>query len=230
MSTELRTLNQDTINKLVLNGDMKDLTNAQKTEYYGYRCQQAGLDPAAKPFDILVLNGKTILYANASCTQQLTSIHKLSHQITAREVQEGIYCVFCRVTGADGRSTENMGAVPLDGLKGDLRSNAMMKATTKAIRRTVLAHVGLGMLDEDEVATIEEPPAEYVWTEEEKDGAKAMLGEFAERLAEGGMNKPEIDETLAKPASTIGLPDLSSGTWTNRFLGYRERHLAKLAA
>ena len=224
---ELRTLNQDTINKLVLNGDMKDLTNAQKTEYYGYRCQQAGLDPAAKPFDILTLNGKMILYANASCTQQLTSIHKLSHQITGREVQEGIYCVFCKVTGSDGRSTENMGAVPLDGLKGDARSNAMMKATTKAIRRTVLAHVGLGMLDEEEVATIEEQ-VEFVWTDDEKNGAKAMLSEFSERLAEKGLSAAEIDEKLAKPSSTIGLPDLSPGTWINRFLPYRDRHLEKL--
>jgi len=154
MNTGLQAIDHGTISKLVLGGDLKGLTDVQKVEYYNYRCQQAGLDPAAKPFDILVLNGKTVLYANAACTQQLTGIHKLSHQITGREVTEGIYCVFCRVTGPDERSTENMGAVPIEGLKGDLRSNAMMKATTKAIRRTVLAHMGLGMLDEEEVSTI----------------------------------------------------------------------------
>ena len=104
---ELRTLNAEVITSLVLNGDLKRLSPEQKVGYYNYRCQQAGLDPAAKPFDLLTLNGKEILYANASATQQLTSIHKLSHQITSRELTDGIYCVFCRVTGSDGRSTEN---------------------------------------------------------------------------------------------------------------------------
>ena len=151
---EIRTLDQTTISKLVLNGDMKGLSDAQKVDYYAYRCQQAGLDPAAKPFDILTLNGKMILYANAACTQQLTSNRKLSHQVTNRELVDGIYCVFVRVTDSENRSTENMGAVPIDNLKGEAKANAMLKATTKAIRRAVLAHCGLGMMDETETETI----------------------------------------------------------------------------
>jgi|GEM_PF-5297213 len=154
MSNELRTISPEIISKLVIGGDLKGLQPAQKVEYYNYRCSQAGLDPAAKPFDLLILNGKEILYANASATQQLTSIHKLSHAITSRELTDGIYCVFCRVTGSDGRSTENMGAVPIETLKGEAKANAMLKATTKAIRRTVLAHMGLGLMDETEVETI----------------------------------------------------------------------------
>ena len=39
-------------------------------------------------------------------------------------------------------------------LSGEKLANAIMKATTKAIRRTVLAHCGLGMLDETELETI----------------------------------------------------------------------------
>ena len=182
MNNEIRTLSLDpiTIGKLVLSGDMKGLTPAQQVDYYSYRCQQAGLDPAAKPFDILTLNGKTILYANAACTQQLTSIHKLSHTITSRELVDGIYCVFCKVTGPDGRSTENMGAVPVDSLKGEAKANAYLKATTKAIRRTVLAHCGLGMMDETETVTIpgakaetwvepsEDVPVVHEWTEDDR--------------------------------------------------------------
>ena len=154
MSNEIRSLDQNTISKLVLAGDMKGLNDAQKVDYYTYRCQQAGLDPAAKPFDILTLNGKMILYANAACTQQLTSNRKLSHQVTNRELVDGIYCVFVRVYDPEGRSTENMGAVPIETLKGEAKANAMLKATTKAIRRAVLAHCGLGMMDETEVETI----------------------------------------------------------------------------
>jgi hypothetical protein len=147
-------LDENIIASLVTTGDLSRLSAAEKVAYYTYRCSQAGLDPAAKPFDLLRLNGKEILYANATCTQQLCANRKLSATIVKSEKMDDIYVVYSRVTDAEGRSTDNMGAVPLGGLKGDALSNAMMKATTKAIRRCVLAHCGLGMLDETETATI----------------------------------------------------------------------------
>ena len=62
---------------LVLRGDLSGLNQEQKKEYYLFRCRQVGLDPATKPFDLLTLNGKEVLYANASATQQLCSLHRL---------------------------------------------------------------------------------------------------------------------------------------------------------
>lgn len=144
----------EVIASLVITGDLSRLDPSQKVALYNYRCQQAGLDPAAKPFDLLTLNGKQILYANATCTQQLCAVHKLSTTVVARERVEDAYTVVIRVTGPDGRATENMGAVALGNLKGEAYANALMKAQTKAVRRTVLAHCGLGMLDETEVTTI----------------------------------------------------------------------------
>lgn len=149
MSNQLNTLDANIIASLVINGDLSRLTPDQKVAFYNYKCQQAGLDPAAKPFDLLKLNGKEILYANIGCTQQLTANRGLSHQIVSRENINDTYCVFCRVTGPDNRSTENMGAASLKGLVGEAIANAMMKATSKAIRRTVLAHCGLGLLDDE---------------------------------------------------------------------------------
>lgn len=154
MSTEIMTLDPAVISSLVINGDLKGLSNEQRVAYYNYRCQQAGLDPSAKPFDLLTLNGKQVLYANASATQQLCGTRGLSVQITQREKVEDIFMVSVRVTDQQQRATENTGAVSIGGLKGDNLANAMMKATTKAIRRTVLAHCGLGMLDETETETI----------------------------------------------------------------------------
>jgi hypothetical protein len=139
---------------IVLRGDLSGLNEAQKKEYYLFRCKQVGLDPAAKPFDLLKLNGKEILYANAGATQQLCSIHKLSTQITHRERIDDIYVVSVRVTASDGRVSENQGAVSVGNARGDALANAILKATTKAIRRAVLAHCGLGMMDETEVETI----------------------------------------------------------------------------
>jgi hypothetical protein len=141
---------------IVLRGDLSGLNEGQKKDYYLFRCKQVGLDPAAKPFDLLKLNGKEILYANAGATQQLCSIHKLSTQITHRERIDDIYVVSVRVTGADGRVSENQGAVSVGNARGDALANAILKATTKAIRRAVLAHCGLGMMDETEVETIPE--------------------------------------------------------------------------
>ena len=139
---------------IVLRGDLSGLNEQQKKNYYLFRCRQVGLDPAAKPFDLLKLNGKEILYANAGATQQLCSIHKLSTQITHRERIDDIYVVSVRVTAADGRVSENQGAVSVGSARGDALANAILKATTKAIRRAVLAHCGLGMMDETEVETI----------------------------------------------------------------------------
>ena len=139
---------------LVLRGDLSGLNQEQKKEYYLFRCRQVGLDPATKPFDLLTLNGKEVLYANASATQQLCSLHRLSTQITHRESLDDIYIVSVRVTGSDGRISENQGAVSIAGLSGEKLANAILKATTKAVRRSVLAHIGLGMLDETEVETI----------------------------------------------------------------------------
>ena len=155
MSALVNTVNldPDVIHSIVLKGDMSGLSQEQAVAYYNYRCQQVGLDPSAKPFDLLVLNGKKLLYANAGATQQLCAVHKLSVSIINRERFEGVYLVSVRVTGQDGRVTENDGAVELDSERIG-RANALMKATTKAIRRTVLAHCGLGMMDETEVETI----------------------------------------------------------------------------
>lgn len=155
MSALVNTVNldPDVIHSIVLKGDMSGLSQDQAVAYYNYRCQQVGLDPSAKPFDLLTLNGKKLLYANAGATQQLCAVHKLSVSIINRERFEGVYLVSVRVTGQDGRVTENDGAVELDSERIG-RANALMKATTKAIRRTVLAHCGLGMMDETEVETI----------------------------------------------------------------------------
>lgn len=152
--SEVAVIDPTIIESIVTKGDLSGLNQVQKVQYYNYRCKQIGLDPSAKPFDLLNLSGKQVLYANAGATQQLCNLHRLSTQITGRERVDDIYIVSVRVTGADGRVSENQGAVSISNLKGDALANAVLKCTTKAIRRSVLAHCGLGMLDETEVETI----------------------------------------------------------------------------
>lgn len=157
MNNEVTTkqeLSEDIINNIVLKGDLSGLTPKEKREYYFARCKQVGVDASAMPFQMLKLNGKEVLYATAGLTQQLCQLHGLSVAIVSREKVEDVYCVHARVTDKEGRVTENMGAVAVGASKGEMLANMFLKATTKAIRRSVLAHCGLGVMDETEVETI----------------------------------------------------------------------------
>jgi hypothetical protein len=115
-----------------------------------------GLDPFTKPFDILRLNGKEVLYCTRSGTQQLNKLHKVSHLITSRDTnaEAGVYIVTSKASLPDGRCTESIGAVNIAGLKGEAYANAIMKAETKAKRRATLDLLGLGVLDESEAESI----------------------------------------------------------------------------
>ncbi len=143
-------------NQLILQGDLSKLSANDKVRYYNGYCERMGLDPFTKPFDILRLNGKEVLYCTRSGTQQLNKLHKVSHTITSRDTNAdaGVYIVTSKASLPDGRCTESIGAVNIAGLKGEAYANAIMKAETKAKRRATLDLLGLGVLDESEAETI----------------------------------------------------------------------------
>lgn len=151
IATPLATSIQETV---LLGGDLTRLTPNERLSYYSHLCTSLGLNPLTRPFEYLVLNGKMVLYARKDCTEQLRTNKKISVSIVAREIVEGVYVVTARASDPDGRVDESIGAVSIDGLKGDNRANAMMKAETKAKRRVTLSIAGLGMLDETEVDSI----------------------------------------------------------------------------
>jgi len=142
------------ISSIVINGDISKLSPQQKVNYYRQFCERLGLDPLSQPFKLLRLNGREILYCDRTGAQQLNKIHKVSHEIRARETVSGCYVVTAQASTPDGRHTESIGAVPIENLKGDNLCNAMMKAETKAKRRATLDLLGLGILDETETETI----------------------------------------------------------------------------
>lgn len=155
MSNELATT-QDAamLEKALIGGDLSKLSASERLSYYRSVCDSLGLNPLTRPFDYLVLNSKLTLYAKKDATEQLRSIKNVSVVIVAREVVDGVYVVTSRATMPDGRSDESIGAVFIEGLKGEAKANAMMKAETKSKRRVTLSIVGLGWLDETEVETI----------------------------------------------------------------------------
>lgn len=142
-------LKQEIIANLVLNGDISKLKPDEKVQYYISFCERVGVDPATQPFKLLRLNGREILYCGREGAAQLNHLHEVSHEIIAREIVSGCYVVTAKASTKD-RCETSIGAVPIENLKGDALCNAMMKAETKAKRRSTLDLLGLGMLDESE--------------------------------------------------------------------------------
>jgi hypothetical protein len=152
-----------------------------------------GLDPFTKPFDILRLNGREVLYCTRSGTQQLNKLHKVSHLITSRDTNAdaGVYIVTSKASLPDGRCTESIGAVNIAGLKGEAYANAIMKAETKAKRRATLDLLGLGVLDESEAESI-------------PNAVSGALQTMVEALPQMEVEAVEVIETEAEEEKTIG--------------------------
>ena len=148
---EIMEMNETMISKLVLKGDLSAMTPEEKVQYYNIFCNNLGLNPITQPFKIIVAQGKQVLYATKSATEQLRKLNNVSIYDMKTEMLEGI----CKVTayGIDkhGRKDVSTGAVTLTGLLGENLANAMMKAETKAKRRLTLSLCGLGIMDESEV-------------------------------------------------------------------------------
>lgn len=144
---------EETLEMVVAQGDLRKLTPSQKVAWYKARCAAADLDPRTQPFQYFDLDGKLTLYATKTATDQLIAKRKLTVRIVSRgyDAQTGLYEVLCQATFPDGQMGEDVGVVTVDGITGKALANAIMKAVTKAKRRTVLSVCGLGMLDETEV-------------------------------------------------------------------------------
>jgi hypothetical protein len=144
------------LERVIAQGDLAQLSPAERVAYYRAVCESLGLNPLTRPFDYIILGGRLTLYARKDATDQLRRIHGISVRIVGREMIDtlGLYVVTARATSPDGREDEAIGAVSVKGLSGENLANAIMKAETKAKRRVTLSIVGLGWTDESEVESI----------------------------------------------------------------------------
>lgn len=181
-----------TLEKLVLRGDLSGLTPQETMEYYLRFCEHLGLDPVTRPFDLLVLNGKKVLYAHKGCTDQLRMKYGVSVTDLRGEMLQDCYRVTALGRDHKGRTDAATGVVQIKGLIGDKFANAVMKAETKAKRRLTLSLCGLGMLDESEIESIPGAATANV----ELPGVPVYE-----------MNQPKSEKTLADPKELV-LADL----------------------
>lgn len=143
------------IERVLIQGDLSRLTPDERSEYYFKVCRSVGLNPLTQPFAYITLNGRLVLYALRSCTDQLRNMHEVSVDELVETERDGVFIVTARVHNRNGRTDIAKGAVNIAALKGENLANAMMKAETKAKRRATLSICGLGILDETE---LDEPP------------------------------------------------------------------------
>jgi hypothetical protein len=200
---------------LVIGGDLSVLSPADKVKHYIALCESLGLNPAAKPFAYVRLQGKEVLYALRECTDQLRKIHSVSIEIVSRNRTEDVYMVTARATLPDGRKDESMGVLSVAGLKGENLANALMKCETKAKRRVTLSICGLGMPDESELEGVD--PDRFAELEARTAPAKVLPAD-AVMLNKDGVPTPKPPATVitmptppaahnAEPKPSEGLPD-----------------------
>lgn len=223
------TLDKKVVSNLILHNDIKQLTAEQKVDFVLTLCQNLGLNPALAPFSVLELQGREIIYANKSCTEQLRKIYGVSitsskSDIISMEDGAMLYRTVVTLQDQTGRTDTGVGIVPLKGynnksLSADVLANALMKADTKAKRRGTLSICGLGFLDESELDTL--PNAKPIEVVLEKDAIPQpqvsepednpdTLFDHKGDINQDKQNPPEITDVGAKLASIKNFRDLQS--------------------
>lgn len=181
MKPDLIPVTADAIKAITLHGDYSKLAEHDRVNVVLNICERLGIAPELNPFNYIPgKDGKLSLYANKSCASQLSSNRKLSVVVAKEEVVlDSVYKVTYRVTEPGREPTEDCGAVSLvywragrgnqpgewARIEGAGLADAVMKAHTKAKRRAILSHCGLGLPDREEEpivilpadATVKEP-------------------------------------------------------------------------
>lgn len=217
MSTDLATqggsMPAEIAERVFVHGDISKLNSGERLAFYKARCEAAGLDPRGRPFEFLVLQGKTVLYAKKECAEQLNGMHGLSHEILSTEMVSGLYEVRVKVTSRSGRTSEDVGTVVIDGLRGADLANARMKAVTKAKRRATLSFCGLGdVIDETELDTVQTRPCN------ENGTPKAIQNSTG--FGRGQYASPE--QTEAYLAAMEGYIDKRNAKWLDQWTVHGE--------
>ena len=196
------------LEKVILNADLSSLTGEQRVNYYMQVCNQYGLDAFTRPFEYIKLNNKLTLYATKACAAALIELKSISTRIVSQEQFQDVFVVTCEATRKDEHGetqvAQDIGVVPIANLKGDQLGNAMMKAATKAKRRTVLNMAGLGQTDETEIQSIANTSSAPV--------VRVEVDEQGE-IAEEQVIPPEVSQVAKRVQSPTPNVDADDQDW-----------------
>ena len=200
MTEKLMQHESGNLERVLIQGDLSGLAEEERMAYYGNVCKSLGLNPLTLPLAFLKLSGRLILYAKKDCTDQLRKLHGVSIVALETSSQDGLFIATAKAHDKHGRSDSDMGFAAVGGLKGENLGNAMLKAVTKAKRRTTLSICGLGMLDETEVEDIPADQRKHVGTPGLKlTETPEVDAELQQKLYESAIKT--LNETFAHSAS-----------------------------
>ena len=166
--TARTSLSPELLHKVLMEGDLSKFSKEEQMLYVLDICQYLKLNPATRPFILVTMDKKLVLYATKDCAEQLRNANDVSTSLHDGKVEYGVYTVKCIAT-ARGRREEAIGAVPFekeggewesyeyrgekksrwraDGSVAQLspidRANAIKKAETQAKRRATFGLLGL---------------------------------------------------------------------------------------
>lgn len=204
MTTELARTNGNAagvMERVIALGDLSKLEPAERVRYYREVCDSLALNWLTKPFDYLHLNNKLTLYATRAAADQLRRRDAVSIDKPDVRFEEGLCIVSVTARTSDGRTDSELGVVAVEGLKGDARANAILKAITKAKRRVTLSIVGLGWLDETEVDTIRD--ARRVAVDVRTGEAAEEMSTANARTVTAEVVAESVDATPEPPSGTL---------------------------
>lgn len=155
MSNITKPEEQKILANIVINGDLSGLSEREQVEYYNRMCAHVGIDPVSRPFEYMTIDGKKVLYATKSATEQIRKRDNVSVVEMTKNFYKKVVEVQVKVENREGRTDIATGVVPIhERMTPAQIANALMKAETKAKRRATLSIAGLGMIDESELDTI----------------------------------------------------------------------------
>lgn len=138
--------------KAQLYNDWSKLSEEDRLKAALALCRALDIPTPLNPFRFITMNGKVVLYAPNEAAQLIAESKGASVNITNKylDKETNIYTVEVRVSTAT-RTIDNMACLYVGGLTGQKRADAMMKAVTKASRRTIFAAFGLSVTDDDDI-------------------------------------------------------------------------------
>ncbi len=147
-------LPSEVMQQVVLSGDLTSLPPEGKVAYYRALCESVGLNPLSNPFGYIILNGKMTLYAQKGAAEQLRKIHGISIAKVEYQHDDECYRTVAYGEQVNGRRDQAVGIVAKPQSAND-RANAEMKSETKAKRRLTLSMIGLGLIDQSELESMQ---------------------------------------------------------------------------
>ena len=159
------------MSKLVIRHDLHLMTKEELNQYLRDVSEFVGLDPDLNAFDAIWMPNESgqgqslVVYARRGTAEILRNKLSIDVDSLTHEVIDGSIVYTAKGhnthpdTGRPWRTEVAIGSKYIKGLEGKVKDDAIMTASTRALRRLTMQFTTLGILDESEVASVKAEPA-----------------------------------------------------------------------